>query len=367
MFNGIYFVMFLYVFQLNLSSNYFQCFFLAMFLFVSALKISLRDVIDPKSFAISVFLLSFEFLNFSITYKVVSLTVAVKNIFNNLDRQKLVGHVKLGLDEKEVRGNLMASNEAVALSSEENSRPLIEKPGGKCFDTLVRDNAYSKPSLGEKPTSSFGLKKSSKSNALNTSSGDKTFPQAKENGTHRASLVKQKSSTKLSLGSKDAFEMKESPRIGGNVSTGKTTPRSKVDFEKDERVVDGVTDGEINKRLVGDKAYEKGKHGGLSKVQSEKIKTNVQNRRTHDDDVKSVPPSSSKDEYKLQREKGFCDVEEVPSKKRKVDMKSTKVSGDKPCKEASTIPQSVDHKLDSGVTKVTRRPVSCNASTLILS
>ncbi|KAJ1396382.1 RNA-binding domain superfamily [Sesbania bispinosa] len=324
--------------------------------------------------------------------------IEVKNIFNNLDSQKL-GLVKLGLDKKEVSGNITTSNEEVAVSSEQNSQHLIEKPDGKCLDTVVRENADSKPSLGEKPISSIGLKEGSKSNdALHTISSDRTLPQAKvkENGVRKAFLVKQKSSTKLPHGSRADSEMKETTKMDyrrGNVSIEKTILKSKVDSGRDEREVVGVPVGQINdkfsekekyggsskvsntkikndvqnrktyddvgqinKGFVEDKASEKEKYGGSSKVSNTKIKNDMQNRRTYDDDVKSVAPSSSKDKRKLQQAKDFSDVEKVPSKKLKTDTKPTKLSTDKLRKASSTVSPKEERKLDRHVTEITRQP-----------
>lgn len=311
-------------------------------------------------------------MNFQISYKVVSPIVAVKNFFNNLDNQKLVGLVKLGLDENGVSGNVTASIEVGSPLSKENNQPLIEKPDGRSSGTSVRENARSKPSLGEKPTSSLGLKGVSKSNdALHSISGGRTLPRAKfkENVVDKVSTIKQKSSTKLSHGSRDGSQMRENAKTEGNMATEKTILRSKVDSLKGGCEVVGILDGQMNKGLVKDKAFEKEKYGGSSKVSSTKTKNKVQNQRNHDDDVKGVAPSSLKDTYKLQRKKDICDMEEVPSKKLKIDTKPTKLSSDKLRKESSTISPNLEHKLDCRVTEVTQKPdvVSCNASTLTLS
>lgn len=58
--------------------------------------------------------------------------------------------MKPGLDKKEVSGNFMENNEAEALLGQKKSQPLIEKSDGKCFGTLVRENADSKSLLGKK-------------------------------------------------------------------------------------------------------------------------------------------------------------------------------------------------------------------------
>lgn len=278
--------------------------------------------------------------------------------------------MKLDLDKKEVSGNIMASNEVVALSSKKNSRPIIEKKDGKCFDTLVRENADSKPSLGEKPVASVGVKEASKSN-------DKIVPHAeiKENGASKVSFVKQKSSSKLSYGSRDGKtgEITKTDDKRGNISIEKKTTvlRSKVGSKKGECKVVGGLVGQINKGLAEDKALVKEKRGDYIKISNEKLKSNLQNRRlvSNDDDAKKMPPPPSKDKYKLQRAKDVCDVEEVPSKKLKLDTKPTKLSSDKLHKESSMVSPDVEQKLDCRATEVTRRPdaVSCIARTLTLS
>ncbi|KAK7351464.1 hypothetical protein VNO77_10950 [Canavalia gladiata] len=292
----------------------------------------------------------------------------VKHIFNNLDSQKHVGLVKHDLDMKEVSGDFTTSNEVVALSSQENSQPLIEKPDDKCFDTLVRENADSKPLLGKKHTSSIGLKEASKSNnSLRTISNDKTMPQdkVKENGACKASLVKPKSSTKLSHDSKAGLEMRKIAKADDrckNVSINKTFLKSRVDSPRDDCEDVDVPGGQIKKGLMEDKAFEKDRRGGSCKVSSAKM-NNIQNRRLityndddDDDDVKNIAPSSSKGKCKLQRTKDSCDVEEVPSKKLKIDKKLMTLSSDKLCKESSTVALNVEHKLDSCAVEVTPRP-----------
>ncbi|RDX89664.1 Protein ANTI-SILENCING 1, partial [Mucuna pruriens] len=289
--------------------------------------------------------------------------IEVKNIFNNLDSQKH-GLVKPGLDKKEVSGNFMASNEAVALSSQKNSQPLIEKQDGKCFDTLDRENSDSKLLLGKKPTCSIGVKEASKPiDALHTISKDKTVPQAKveENGGCKASLDKQKSSTKLSHGSRLGLEMREMAKMDdgrGNVSVVKNVLMSRVDLERDDHEDVGVLVGQINKGLVEEKASKKKNRGGFGKVSSAKMNNNDRRLITYDDDddVKSIAPSSSKDKYKLQRAMDSCDVEELPSKKLKIDKNPKKLTGDKLCNESSTISPNVEHKLDFRPMEVSPRP-----------
>ncbi|GAU14181.1 hypothetical protein TSUD_307410 [Trifolium subterraneum] len=332
--------------------------------------------------------------------------VEVKNIFNNLYSQKLGGLSKLGLDEKEVRVKVTTSNEAVTLSIEKNNQLLIEKLDGKRFDTVD-----SKPSLGEKRTSSLGLKDASKSNGgLVSISSDKTLPQAKEkeNGVYKASLAKQKSSTKLPHCSRDDLEMKEISKTGGNVSNDKTVLKSKIDSETGGRDIVGISDRQINKRLGEGKTSEKEKYG----VSSAKITNNVQNRSNYDDDddvkdfpskrlkIGTVPTKLSGDKFpdrqinkrlreskayeeekygvsstkisnnvQNRRNYGDDDVKEVPSKNLKIDTMPAKFSGDKLRKESSTPSPNLEHKLDYRVKEVTQRPevVSCKSSTLILS
>jgi len=339
-------------------------------------------------------------LNDRISFEVVYLIVAVKNIFNNLYSQKLGGLSKLGLDEKQVGVKVTGSNEAVARSSKKNNKHLIKKLDGKCFDTVD-----SKPSLGEKHTSSLGLKDTSKSNGgLHSISRDKTLPQAKENGVNKASLAKQKSSSKLSHCSSDGLEMVGISKIGGNVSSDKTVLKSKIDSEMGGRV--GVSDRQINRRLGEGNTYEKDKYG----TSSAKTTNNVKNRRDVDDgDVKEVPSkklkidttsvklsgdkladrqinkrleerkasfkekygvSSTKITNHVQNQRNHDDdVKEAPSKKLKIDTMQTKLSGGKLRKESSTTSPNLEHKQDYSVTDVTQRPdvVSCKTSTLILS
>ncbi|KAL2346893.1 hypothetical protein Fmac_000893 [Flemingia macrophylla] len=293
--------------------------------------------------------------------------IEVKNIFNNLDSQKLVGLVKPGLDKKEVNGNFIASNEAVALLSQKNSQPLIEKPDGKCFDTLVRENADSKILLGKNSTCSIGVKDASKpTNALHTITNYKTMPPAKveENGSCKVSLDKQKSSNKLSHGSRASLEMGETTKMDDrrkNVSTDKKVVMSRVDLEIDDFYDVGAPVRKVNKGFAEEKASKKGKHGSFGMASSVKLNNKVQNRRfilydddDNDDTVKAVAPSSSKDKCKHQRDS--CDVEELPSKKLKIDKKPTKLTSDKLCKESSTISPNVEHKLDFRPMEVTQRP-----------
>ncbi|KAG5147809.1 hypothetical protein JHK82_014690 [Glycine max] len=294
--------------------------------------------------------------------------IEVKNIFNNLDSQKVVGLVKPDLDNKEVSGNFMASNEVVALSSQKKSQPLIEKPDGKCFDTLVRENAASKSLLGEKPTCSIGVKEASKSaNALHTISNKKTVPQAKveEKRGCKDSLVKQKSFAKLSHGLIAGLEMKEITKMddgSGKGSIEKNILMSRGDSKRDDRKDVGVPIGQIKKGLEEENASKKGKRGGFGKVSSLKKNNNGQNRRliTYDDDnnddLKTIAPCSSKEKYKVQRAMDSCDVEELPSKKLKIDKKLAKLTSDKLRKESSMISPNVEHKLDFRPMEVTRRP-----------
>lgn len=334
-----------------------------------------------------------------IYFEVVYLIVAVKNIFNNLYSQKLGGFSKLGLDEKQVGVKVTESNEAVALSSKKNNKHLIEKLDGKCFD-----NVDFKPSLGEKRTSSLGLKDTSKSNGgLHSISRDKTLPQAKEkeNGVNKASLVKQKSSSKLSHCSSDGLEIVGMSKIGGNVSIDKTVLKSKFDSEMGGRNVVGVSDRHINKRLGEGNTSEKDKYN----FSSAKTTNNVKNRR--DVDVKEVPSkklkidttsvklssdkladmqinkrleerkASFKEKYGVSSRTNHVqnqrnhddDVKEAPSKKLKIDTMHTKLSSGKLRKESSTTSPNLEHKQDYSVTDVTQRPdvVSCKTSTLILS
>jgi len=343
-------------------------------------------------------------LNDRISFEVVYLIVAVKNIFNNLYSQKLGGLSKLGLDEKQVVVKITASNEPVALSSKKNNKHLTEKLDGKCFD-----NVDSKPSLGEKRTSSLGLKDTSKSNGgLHSISRDKTLPQAKENenGVNKASLAKQKSSSKLSHCSSDGLEMVGISKIGGNVSIDKTILKSKINSEMGERDIVGVSDRQINRRLGEGNTSEKEKYG----TSSAKTTNNVKNRRDFDDgDVKEVPSkklkidttsvklsgdkladrqinkrleerkASFKEKYgvsctkitnHVQNRRNYDDdVKEAPSKKLKIDTMQTKLSSGKLRKELSTTSPNSEHKQDCSVSDVTQRPdvVSCKTSTLILS
>lgn len=316
--------------------------------------------------------------------------IEVKNIFNNLYSQKLGGLSKLGLDEKQVGVKVTGSNEAVALSSKKNNKHLIEKLDGKCFDTV------DKPSLGEKRTSSLGLKDTSKSNGgLHSISRDKTLPlsKEKENGVNKASLAKQKSSSKLSHSSSDGLEMVGISKIGGNVSIDKTVLKSKIDSEIGGRDIVGVSDRQINRRLGEGNTSEKDKYG----TSSAKTTNNVKNGRDVDDgDVKEIPSkklkidttsvklsgdkladrqinkrleerkasfkekygvSSTKIANHMQNQRNHDDdVKEAPSKKLKIDTMQTKLSGGKLRKESSTTSPNLGHKQDYSVTDVTQRP-----------
>nr|KYP65194.1 hypothetical protein KK1_011424 [Cajanus cajan] len=255
--------------------------------------------------------------------------IEVKNIFNNLDSQKVVGLVKPGLDKKEVNGNFIA----------------------------IRENADSKSLLRKKPTSSTGVKDA-------------------KNGSFKVSLDKQKSSNKLSHGSRAGLEMREITKMDdgcGNVSIEKKIVMSRVDLEGDDCDDVGGPVGKINKGSTEEEASKKGKHGSFGKASSAKMNNKGQNRRLisydddDDDDVKTIAPSSSKDKYKHQRDYG--DVEELPSKKLKIDKKPMKLTSDKLRKESSMISPNVEHKLDFRPMEVTQRPdvVSCIASTLSLN
>ncbi|KAE9609165.1 putative BAH domain-containing protein [Lupinus albus] len=345
----------------------------------------------------------------------------VKNIFNNLDSQKAVGVVKLDLDKKEGSGKVTTSNEVVDLPSQKNSQPVMGKANGKGFAALVRENVESKPSSGEKPISRNGVTEASKSS-------DKTMPQAKVkgNGTSNASLVKQKSSTKLSDGSNDCgmTRITKTNDKQGNISGEKTPSRSNVDLGNGEcKVVRGPV-GKINKGSAEVK-MEKEKSGDSIKVSNEKLKrdlqsqrlasddgdmnkispspskfasekggckvdnlvrkinkgsidekgekkkcgdSNLQSRRlVSNDDAKKIATSTSKDKYKLQRAENFCDGENVPSKKLKLDHKPMKLSDEK-LRKKPTNSLNLEQKLNRCAKEVTRRPdtVSCITRTLSL-
>ncbi|WVZ21598.1 hypothetical protein V8G54_008920 [Vigna mungo] len=313
--------------------------------------------------------------------------IEVKNIFNHLDSRKHVGIVKPGLEKKEVSGNFMACNEAVAPLSQNNSQPLIEKPDGKCFDALARENAVSKSLLGKKPTLRTGVKEESELNdSLHLVSNNKNAPQDKveENGGHKASLVKQKSFSKQSHGSRSHgsrtdLKMREMAKMDngrGNDSIEKNISTSRVNLGKDDHEDDGVSIGQFNKGVGEEMTSKKEYRGDFGKVSSAKMNNNGKSRKliTYDDDddnddnVKIVAPSSSKDKYKLQRKVDSFDVEELPSKRLKID-KATKLTSDKLCKDSSVISSNVEHERDFRPMEVTRRPddVSCIASPFSLS
>ena len=94
----------------------------------------------------------------------------------------------------------------------------------------------------------------------------------------------------------------------------------------------GTWFGQIKKGLEEENASKKGKRGGFGKVSSLKKNNNGQNRRliTYDDDnnddLKTIAPCSSKEKYKVQRAMDSCDVEELPSKKLKIDKKLAKLT-----------------------------------------
>ncbi|XP_052732094.1 protein ANTI-SILENCING 1 isoform X2 [Vigna angularis] len=294
--------------------------------------------------------------------------IEVKNIFNNLDSRKHVGIVKPGLEKKEVSGNFMACNEAVTPLSQNNSQPLIEKPDGKYFDALAREHAVSKSLLGKKPTLRTGVKEASELNdSLHLVSNNKNAPQDKveEKGGHKASLVKQKSFSKLSHGPRTDLKMREMAKMDngrGNDSIEKNISTSRVNLGNDHED-GGVSVGQFNKGVVEEMTSKKENRGGFDKVSSAKMNNNGKSRKliTYDDDddngddVKTVAPSSSKDKYKLQREVDSFDVEELPSKRLKID-KTTKLTGDKLCKDSSMISLNVEHERDFRPTEVTRRP-----------
>ncbi|XP_027904520.1 protein ANTI-SILENCING 1 isoform X3 [Vigna unguiculata] len=292
--------------------------------------------------------------------------IEVKNIFNKLDSRKHVDIVKPCLEKKEVSGNYTAYNEAVALLSQNNSQPLIEKPDGKCFDALAREKAVSKSSLGKKPTLRTGVKEASELNdSLHLVSNNKSAPQDKveENGGHKASFVKQKTFSKLSHGSRTGLKMAKLDNGHGNDFIEKNISTSRVNLGKDDHEDVDVSVGQFNKGLVEEMASKKENRGGFGKVSSAKMNNIGKSRKLiiydddddSDDDVKIVAPSSSKDKYKLQGEVDSCDVEELPSKRLKVD-KTTKLTSDKLCKDSSVISSNVELKRDFHPTEVTRRP-----------
>ncbi|ESW09157.1 hypothetical protein PHAVU_009G105200 [Phaseolus vulgaris] len=292
--------------------------------------------------------------------------IEVKNIFNNLDSRKHVGLVKRGLEKKEVYGNFMACNEAVALLSENNSQLLIEKPDGKCFDTLVRENAVSKSLLGQKSTSRTGAKEASEPTvALHTVSNNKNAPQAKaeENGGHKTSLVKHKSFSKLSHNSRASLKMREMAKMDdghGNDTIEKNISTFRVNLGKDDHEDVGVSVGQFNKGLVEEMASKKENRGGFGNVSSAKMNNNGKTRKLitfddEEDDVKTLAPSSSKDKYKFQREIDSCEVEELPSKRLKID-NTTKLTRDKLCRDSSMVSSNVEHERDFRPMEVTQRP-----------
>ncbi|CAL0319218.1 unnamed protein product [Lupinus luteus] len=324
--------------------------------------------------------------------------IEVKNIFNNLDSQKAVGVVKLDLDKNEGSGKVTTSNEVMGLLSQKNSQPVMGKANGKGLAALVRENVESRPPFGEKPISRNGVIEASKS-------GDKTMPQAKlkGNGISNASLVKKKSSTKLLDGSNDCgmTRITKTNDKHGNISGEKTPLSSKVDSEKGEcKIVGKINKGSVevktgkeksgenlkrdlqNRRLVSNAGdmnkispppskfdSEKGgcKAGNLVRKinkgsideKREKQKcgdSNLQSRRlVSNDDAKKIATSSSKDEYKLQRAKDFCDGEDIPSKKLKLDHKPMNLSDDK-LRKKSTDSLTLEQKLTQCAKEVTRRP-----------
>lgn len=273
----------------------------------------------------------------------------------------------------------MACNEAVALLSENNSQLLIEKPDGKCFDTLVRENAVSKSLLGQKSTSRTGAKEASEPTvALHTVSNNKNAPQAKaeENGGHKTSLVKHKSFSKLSHNSRASLKMREMAKMDdghGNDTIEKNISTSRVNLGKDDHEDVGVSVGQFNKGLVEEMASKKENRGGFGNVSSAKMNNNGKTRKLitfddEEDDVKTLAPSSSKDKYKFQREIDSCEVEELPSKRLKID-NTTKLTRDKLCRDSSMVSSNVEHERDFRPMEVTQRPddVSCIASPFSLS
>lgn len=279
--------------------------------------------------------------------------------------------MKPGLEKKEVSGNFMACNEAGAIFSQNNGQPLTEKPDGKCFDTFVRENAVSKSLLGKKPTSRTGVKEASEPTvALHSLSYNKNAPQAKveQNGGHKASLVKQKSFSKLSHDSRASLKMREMAKMDdgrGNDTIEKNVSTSRVNLGMENHEDVGV--------LVEEMASKKENRGGFGKVSSAKMNNNGKTRKliTYDDDdydVKTFAPSSSKDKYKLQREMDSCEVKELPSKRLKID-KTTELTSDKLRKDSSMVSSNVEHERDFRLMEVTQRPddVSCIASPFSLS
>ncbi|XP_019438387.1 PREDICTED: protein ANTI-SILENCING 1-like isoform X2 [Lupinus angustifolius] len=395
--------------------------------------------------------------------------IEVKNIFNNLDSEKVFGVVTLDLDKKESSGNVMASNEVVDLPSQNNSQPIIGKVNGKGFDTLVRENVESKPLLGEKHVSLNGVTKTSEFS-------DKTIPQVeiKGNRVHKASLVMKKLSTKLYGATREITKTNDNRR---NISIEKTPSWSKVDSKKGQAEIVGGLVGKINKELEKEKCCDSiqvsneklksnfqsrrlvpndgdmnkidlpsskvdsnngevndvgrlvGKiHKGSVKenvenekccasieVSNEKLKSNLQSQRiasnngdvnkiaipsskvvskkgegkvvgslvrkinkgsieengenkkcgdfnlqsqrliSNEDDAKKISQYSPKDKCKVQRVKDFCEVEEVPSKKLKLDQKPMKLSDDKLHKNPTASPN-LEQKLNPFSKEVTRRP-----------
>ncbi|KAF7830145.1 protein ANTI-SILENCING 1 isoform X1 [Senna tora] len=302
----------------------------------------------------------------------------VKLLFNKLDSQKLVGVSELGLDKKDLSDKGVERN-GVLDHPEKNSQSMSEKENCQLVDTLVRETADNKCSVVEKPTFSVGLEEASKSHdGLSTMCNGKTTPSSKveENEDCKTSFGKQKSNVK-SYASRDGLEREQLTKRCDTLKKSpseEATLRSKVDDEGGKReVVRGSLGrasnvGDVKPKrdsngLVEDKQSNKEQLGGLRKKLNEKSRDGMQKRRlvcdnNDDDDMKNVAPSAilSKDKRKLQRAKDSNAVEEVPSKKLKLDNKPTQLTPGKLHKESSTKPSDVEQKIDSCAWEVTRRP-----------
>ncbi|CAL0327282.1 unnamed protein product [Lupinus luteus] len=122
-------------------------------------------------------------------------------------------------------------------------------------------------------------------------------------------------------------------------------PSSKVDSKKGEGKVVGALVREINMGSFEENGENKKCND--SNLQSQRLISN--------DDAKKITQYSPKDKYMVERVKDFCEVEEVPLKKLKLDQRPMKLSDDKLHKNPTTYPN-LEQKLNPFAKEVTRRP-----------
>ncbi|KAB1208463.1 hypothetical protein CJ030_MR7G022679 [Morella rubra] len=316
--------------------------------------------------------------------------IAVEFLFNRVDIQKPSVARKLDSDNKEVGGNAVASNKIEVPSSKQNlsKERTILKIDGTAVDTVGKENAGSKTSLGEEkyslrklpdPISGVEVEAMAKSNDRRenitfdkTKSGSKTT----ENTDSKGSLVKQKSLLRerstSSIGVKSEISK---PNNRQEIFPGdEIALRSEDDFVVVERLVDDipVRHGKVGKNLVriedkvksaqvcselADELSKKAKFDGSVKVSDYKNEKSV--RKFVDMDCKDTKALAtviaSEDKYRFKRTKDSEEADKGPSKKLKPDEETKLSSGGLP-QASPRQPPDQDKNVDHQKLEVTRRP-----------